>query len=119
MNLPRILVKKREGHLEEFDKGKLRSSLISAGGVVHEVEEIVDNIEAWAEEQWGKVIHVFEIEKKVIEHTRDRYTDVLASYLTHARNKVKPVKKTFNRHDIAQMLTSLFAIIQVYVLLQF
>jgi len=111
-----IKVRKKGGYAEDFDTGKVKASLLKAGCTESEAENIGEKIEAWAEKQPGKIVHSFEIEKQVIEQMKVKHKDVLITFLIYARNKIKPFKRIFNRKDIAQMLTSLFIIIQVYVI---
>ena len=114
--MAKILVRKRGGYLENFDEDKLRSSLLKAGCDEKEAEKITKSIKEWAEKQPGRLVNSIEIERQVIEHTKDLHKDVLITFLIHARNKIKPIKRIFNKKDVAQMLTSLFMIINVYVL---
>ncbi len=112
----KILVRKRGGYLENFDIDKIKSSLLKAGCIQIEAEKIAKNIKKWAEKQPGKLVRSIEIERKVIEHTKNEHKDTLISFLAHGKNKIGTVNRIFDRKDIAQMLTSLFVIIQVYVL---
>jgi len=112
--LTKILVKKKKGYVEDFDISKIKESLLKAGCKSDEAEEIGKEIREWARKQPRSIVHSFEIEKQVIDHTKDKHKDVLISFLFYAKNKIKPIKRVFNRKDIAQMLTSLFVIIQVY-----
>lgn len=109
-----ILVKKRRGHIESFNTDKIKNSLLKAGCLKEEAEKITRKIREWAENQPGKIVHSVEIERKIIDNTKDDYKDTLISFLVHGRTK--SVERIFDRRDIAQMLTSLFVIIQVYVL---
>jgi hypothetical protein len=110
------LVKKRKGYIEDFDINKVKKSLLKAGCDKKEAEKISQEIKNWVRGQPGKIVNSMEIERQVIERTKDKHKDVLISFLLFARNKIKPIKRMFNRNDIAQMLTSLFVIIQIYVL---
>jgi len=114
--LSKILVKKKKGYVEEFDIDKVKKSLLNAGCKEDEADKISKEIREWAEKQPEKIIHSFEIEKQVLENTKEKHKDILISFLFYAKNKIKPMKRVFNRKDIAQMLTSLFVIIQIYVI---
>ena len=114
--MAKVLVRKKGGYLEDFNIDKLKAALLKAGCSDSETDEIGKRIYKWADEQPGKIVHSFEIEKQVIENTKERHKDILISFLIHAKNKIKPIKRIFNRKDVAQMLTSLFVIIQVYVM---
>ncbi|MEM5793024.1 MAG: ATP cone domain-containing protein [Candidatus Aenigmatarchaeota archaeon] len=114
--MPRILVRKRGGYLEDFDEDKIKKSLIKAGCTEKDAEKIASSIKDWAERQPGKIVNSVEIERQVVEHTREKHKDVLITFLAYGRNKIKPIKRIFNKKDIAQMLTSLFVIIQIYVI---
>lgn len=111
-----ILIKKKGGYLEDFDISKINRSLVNAGCSLSEAEKIGKEIKEWVEKQPRKIIHSFEIEKQLIDHTQGKHKDVVISFLVHAKNKISPIKRAFGRNDIAQMLTSLFVIIQVFVL---
>ena len=112
--MTKILVKKKKGYVEDFDINKIKESLLKAGCKSDEAEKIGKEIKEWAGKQPRSIVHSFEIEKQIIDHTKDKHKDVLISFLFYAKNKIKPIKRVFNRKDIAQMLTSLFVIIQVY-----
>jgi len=114
--LTKILVKKKKGYVEDFDISKIKESLLKAGCKLDEAEKIGKEIREWAKKQPRSIVHSFEIEKQVINHTKDKHKDVLISFLFYAKNKIKPMKRVFNQKDIAQMLTSLFVIIQIYVI---
>jgi len=114
--LSKILVKKKKGYVEEFNIDKVKKSLLNAGCKEDEADKISKEIREWAEKQPEKIIHSFEIEKQVLENTKEKHKDILISFLFYAKNKIKPMKRVFNRKDIAQMLTSLFVIIQIYVI---
>lgn len=114
--MSKILVKKKKGYVEEFDIDKVKKSLLNAGCKEDEADKISKEIREWAEKQPEKIIHSFEIEKQVLENTKEKHKDILISFLFYAKNKIKPMKRVFNRKDIAQMLTSLFVIIQIYVI---
>ena len=114
--MSKILVKKKKGYVEEFDIDKVKKSLLNAGCKEDEADKISKEIREWAEKQREKIIHSFEIEKQVLENTKEKHKDILISFLFYAKNKIKPMKRVFNRKDIAQMLTSLFVIIQIYVI---
>ena len=112
--MTKILVKKKKGYVEDFDINKIKESLLKAGCKLDEAEEIGKEIKKWAEKQPRSMVHSFEIEKQIINHTKDKHKDILISFLFYAKNKIKPIKRVFSKKDIAQMLTSLFVIIQVY-----
>ncbi len=114
--MSKILVKKKKGYVEEFNIDKVKKSLLNAGCKEDEADKISKEIREWAEKQPEKIIHSFEIEKQVLENTKEKHKDILISFLFYAKNKIKPMKRVFNRKDIAQMLTSLFVIIQIYVI---
>lgn len=44
-----IKVEKRDGQLEEFDRIKVRTSLVKAGALPEEAENITTQIETWAQ----------------------------------------------------------------------
>jgi hypothetical protein len=114
--LSTITVKKRGGNTENFSINKIKSSLLKAGCLPKEADKISNKIKEWAENQPGKIVHSVEIERKIIDKTKDEHKDTLISFLAHGKSKPRTMDRIFDRRDIAQMLTSLFVIIQVYVL---
>ncbi|MBL7169695.1 MAG: hypothetical protein ISS48_01620 [Candidatus Aenigmarchaeota archaeon] len=114
--MPKIKVKKRAGGFEYFNIEKVKKSLLNAGCNLNESDAIASEIKKWAENQPGKIVHSLEIERQVIEHTKERHKDILISFLIYAKNKIKPIKQVFNKKDISQVLASLFVILQIYAL---
>ena len=66
-----VQVKKRDGRLEDFDRNKLKNSVIAAGATPEDAEDLTAKIEAWATEMaeediiessaiWEKVIGILE-----------------------------------------------------------
>jgi len=116
VSLAKILVKKNKGYVEDFDINKIKNSLTKAGCNSEKADMIGKEIEEWAKKQPGSSVHSCEIEKQIINLTKEKHKDVLISFLFFAKNKMRPIRRVFSKKDIAQMLTSLFVIIQIYVL---
>ncbi len=60
-----IKVKKKDNSFEEFDRGKIRRSLLAAGLARDSAGEIAEQIETWAE-QSSEPVTSAEIREKVI-----------------------------------------------------
>lgn len=114
VGLKELKVKKRNGRIENFHPEKIKSSVMKAGCTSGQAEKIAQEIHEWAMNQPGKIVHSFEIEKQVVSRLKDLHRDALVSFLLHAKEKMH-LEKIFDKKDISQILTSLFAIIQVYV----
>lgn len=112
-----IRVVKKSGRIEHFDKNKVRNSLLKAGATDKEANEVIKSITNWVRKsaRFG-VITSKEIEGKLIELMETRNQKATISFLKFARKKIKPLYEKFDKRDIAQMLTSLFVIIQVFAL---
>jgi len=61
-------IQKKDGRLEEFDRNKLKQSILAAGANENEVESIITQVEAWAPSMVvNDAVHSQVIRAKVIE----------------------------------------------------
>jgi len=61
-------IQKKDGRLEEFDRNKLKQSILAAGANENEVESIITQVEAWAPSMAvNDAVHSQVIRAKVIE----------------------------------------------------
>lgn len=64
-------VSKRDGSLQEFDRNKLKQSIIDAGTEQYLAEDVCKEIEGWIEESTAEQISSEQIRNKAIEVLND------------------------------------------------
>ena len=66
-------VRKRDGRLEEFDRGKIYSGVVAAGLSEDGAESLASEVETWASTAAEEgVVSVFKVRDKVLELLRAR-----------------------------------------------
>lgn len=81
-------VQKKDGRLEEFDREKLKKSILSAGVSAAEAELIAGKVETWAPTMvFNNTIHSQVIRAKVIELLRQTNAAATKTYEEYKKGK--------------------------------
>lgn len=81
-----VKIKKRDNSLEDFDREKLRRSVLAAGLSKENANDIVNQIETWVQ-QGEDVVSTAQIRSKVIDLMESKDPEATKNYKSYKKQK--------------------------------
>ncbi len=84
--MDKLMVEKRNGRLQDFNRSKLRASLVHAGASPEEAEGVTIQVESWLSTEKGQgVVKSSEIRARATKFLEQLNPDATQNYASYAK----------------------------------